>query len=137
MKKLTIVAWALAPALAFSGVALGQSSNAPPQSTSKAAVAPDNSKSNKVDQSNKSPTADDQKDNMSDLKITQAIRRSVMADETLSTYAHNAKIVSVNGTVTLNGVVNSQAESANLAQKAEQVAGSGHVVNKLKIEASK
>ena len=103
MKKLTIVAWALTPALAFSGVALGQSSNDPPQSMSRAAVAPDNSKSNKVDQSNKSPTADDQKDNTSDLKITQAIRRSVMADETLSTYAHNAKIVSVNGTVTLNG----------------------------------
>ena len=100
---------------------------------SMSAVAPDNSKGNKVDPSNQDPTADSQKDNPSDLKITQAIRRDVMADKSLSTYAHNAKIVSINGTVTLNGVVNSQAESDNLAQKAEKVAGSGHVINKLKL----
>ncbi len=86
-----------------------------------------------MDPSNRTATADDQKENDSDRKITQDIRRSVMADKSLSTYAHNAKIVSVNGTVTLNGVVRSQAESDSLAQKAQSVAGSGHVVNQLKV----
>ena len=112
--------WAVILTLASSSVVLGQS-------------APDNSKSNKMDPSNRTATADDQKENDSDRKITQDIRRSVMADKSLSTYAHNAKIVSVNGTVTLNGVVRSQAESDSLAQKAQSIAGSGHVVNQLKV----
>jgi osmotically-inducible protein OsmY len=60
-----------------------------------------------------------------------------MSDKTLSSYAHNAKIVAVNGTVTLNGVVQTEAERNSIAQKAEQVVGSGHVVNKLKVEGAK
>jgi len=136
MKKRAIVSLALVPVLALSTVALGQSKDAPPQSMSRTGVAPDNTKSNK-DASNQNPTADQQKDNESDRKLTQSIRRSVMDDKSLSTYAHNAKIVAVNGTVTLNGVVHSQAESDKLAQKAEAVAGSGHVVNKLKVEGAK
>jgi hyperosmotically inducible protein len=131
MKTFTVAVWAIVPTVALCGVVLGQSKEAPAHSMS--AVAPDNSKSNKEDPSNRNPTADDQKESQSDLKITQAIRRDVMADKSLSAYAHNVKIVSVNGTVTLNGVVNSQTESDSLAQKAEKVAGSGHVVNKLKV----
>jgi hyperosmotically inducible protein len=134
MKNSTSFIWALAAALALPGAVLGQSRDPPSHSMSQTGVAPDNSKSNKVDSSNQNPTADDQKENDSDRKMTQEIRRSVMADKTLSTYAHNAKIVTVNGTVTLNGVVNSQAESDNLAQKAQSVAGSGRVVNKLKVK---
>ena len=126
MKNSTSWVWAVVVALALPGAVLGQTD-----------VAPDNSKSNKVDSSNQNPTADDQKENDSDRKMTQAIRRSVMADKSLSTYAHNAKIVTVNGTVTLNGVVHSQAESDNLAQKAQSVAGSGRVVNKLKVEGAR
>jgi osmotically-inducible protein OsmY len=137
MKKSTSFVCALVAAVALPGAVLGQSRDAPAHSMSQTGVAPDNSKSNKVDPSNQNPTADDQKENDSDRKMTQAIRRSVMADKSLSTYAHNAKIVTVNGTVTLNGVVNSQAESDNLAQKAQSVAGSGRVVNKLKVEGAK
>ena len=138
MKKSILVGWILSTVLVFAaGAAVGQSGDAPSASMSRTAVAPDNSKSNKLDETNVSRTADDQKNTDADLKMTQSIRRSVMADKTLSTYAHNAKIISVNGTVTLNGVVSSQAESDNLVQKAQQVAGSGHVVNKLKVQPSK
>ena len=137
MKKLSIV-WLVVPGfLVTSAVAIGQSSEGAATSMSRGSAAPDNSKSNKLDPSNKSQTADDQKNNMSDIKITQSIRRAVMADRSLSTYAHNAKIVSVNGTVTLNGVVHNQAESDKLAEKAGQVVGSSHVVNKVKVDAGK
>jgi len=94
-----------------------------PEASSGGVAAPDNTKSNKLD-SNRSPSADDQKNTASDLKITQQIRQSVMSDKTLSSYAHNAKIVAVNGTVTLNGVVQTEAERNSIAQKAEQVVGS-------------
>jgi len=137
MKALTIAILTLSPALAVSGAGLAQAQDPSPRSMSSPDVAPDNSKSNKVDPSNRNPTADQQTNNQSDIKLTQAIRRSIMEDKSLSTYAHNAKVVSSNGTVTLNGVVSSQAESDSLARKAEQIAGSGRVVNKLKVDAGR
>jgi osmotically-inducible protein OsmY len=111
---------------------IGEAAAAPPV-TSTEAVAPDNTKSNKQDATNRNPTADDQSNNASDLKITQQIRRSVLDDKSLSTYGHNAKIVSVNGMVTLNGVVQTEAEKVSIAAKAAQVVGADHVVNKLEI----
>lgn len=68
-----------------------------------------------------------------DMDLTKRIRESVMADKALSTYAHNVKIVVVNGTVTLNGVVRSAAERNAVAMKAEAVAGKEHVVNDVKV----
>jgi hyperosmotically inducible periplasmic protein len=92
----------------------------------------DNSKSNR-DPSNRDRSADRQSNSSSDLEITQQVRRRVMDDKGLSTYAHNTKIVSVNGTVTLNGVVHSDAEKAQIAQKAAEVVGADHVVNEIKV----
>ena len=100
-------------------------------------VPADNAKSNKLDPSNMSATADAQKDNESDRTLTQQIRKSVVGDESLSTYAHNVKIVSVNGTVTLNGVVRSKDEKNAVVRKAVTVAGKEHVVDELKIAPAK
>ena len=107
--------------------AMSQSSTAP------GTVPADNTKSNKVDPSNTAATADAQKDNAGDRTITQRIRKSLVADKALSTYAHNVKIVSVNGTVTLNGVVRSEDEKSAVEAKAVSVAGQGNVVNDLKV----
>jgi hyperosmotically inducible periplasmic protein len=109
--------------------ALSQSSTAP----STGIVPADNTKSNKLDPSNTAATADAQKDNAGDRTITQRIRKSLVTDKSLSTYAHNVKIVSVNGTVTLNGVVRSDDEKSAIEAKAVSVAGQGHVVNDLKV----
>jgi osmotically-inducible protein OsmY len=76
-------------------------------------------------------TADGQSNASSDLQITQRIRKSVMADKNLSTYAHNVKIVAVNGAVTLNGVVRNAHEKNVVAMKAQKVAGKGNVTNDL------
>jgi len=107
--------------------AMSQSSTAP------GTVPTDNTKSNKLDPSNTAATADAQKDNAGDRTITQRIRKSLVTDKSLSTYAHNVKIVSVNGTVTLNGVVRSEEEKSAIEAKAVSVAGKGNVVNDLKV----
>jgi osmotically-inducible protein OsmY len=107
--------------------AMSQSSTAP------GTVPADNTKSNKLDPSNTAATADAQKDNAGDRTITQRIRKSLVTDKSLSTYAHNVKIVSVDGTVTLNGVVRSEDEKSAIEAKAVSVAGQGHVVNDLKV----
>jgi hyperosmotically inducible protein len=98
------------------------------------AAAPDNTKSNKEDPSNRATTADMQKNGASDLDLTKRIRSSVMADKELSTYGHNVKIVAVNGTVTLNGVVRSADEKSQIGAKAAAIAGKDHVVNDLKVQ---
>lgn len=97
------------------------------------APASDNSKSNKADQSNMSATADTQSNHSSDVDLTKRIRQSVIADKSLSTYAHNVKIVTLNGSVTLNGVVRSDEERNAVEMKAVAVAGQGKVTNALKV----
>ena len=73
-------------------------------------------------------TADQQKTNATDQEMTKKIRQSVMADKSLSTYAHNIKIISQNGTVTLKGPVKSDDEKQSLVAKAVAVAGSADKV---------
>jgi len=65
--------------------------------------------------------------------LTKRIRQSVVADKSLSTYAHNIKIVTVNGSVTLNGVVRSEDEKGAIEAKAANIAGKNKVTSKLKI----
>ena len=96
-------------------------------------VPADNTRSNKTDATNTSATADAQKDDTSDRTLTQRVRKAVIADKSLSMYAHNIKIVTVNGTVTLNGVVRSDAERSSLEAKAVAVVGQNRVVNDLKV----
>src|ERR1700722_9467309 len=83
-------------------------------SIAQAQTAPDNSKQNDVDASNRSATSDMQKNDKDDLALTKQIRASVIADKSLSTYAHNVKIISDDGNVTLNGVVHSQSEKDSI-----------------------
>jgi hyperosmotically inducible protein len=93
----------------------------------------DNTKSNQTDASNQAVTADDQKETDADRDLVQRIRKSLMADKDLSTYAHNVKVVSINGQVTLNGVVRSADEKSKVASLAQEVAGKQNVVNDLKV----
>jgi hyperosmotically inducible periplasmic protein len=125
----------LVPALLISVVAVAQtpSHDSSTNTTSSAAVAPDNTKSNKTDPSNRAMTADKQANASADVDLTKRIRQSVMADSSLSTYGHNVKIVAVNGSVTLNGVVNTADEKTQIGKKAAAIAGEGHVANELKV----
>jgi|ERR1700730_12040676 hyperosmotically inducible protein len=94
-----------------------------------AQVQPDNTKVNKQDTNPGAVTADQQKENVSDRDLTAKIRKAIMADKSLSTYAHNVKIVSQGGTVTLKGPVRSDAEVQTIVAKATEVAGSSYKVD--------
>jgi hyperosmotically inducible protein len=95
---------------------------------------PDNTKQNK-DQTN--PTADQQKMNPADRALTQKIRKAIHQDTSLSTYAHNIKIIAQDGKVTLRGPVRSEDEKTNIEAKAVAVAGQGNVTNQLEVAPAK
>jgi len=112
---------------------LGGSLVASPRQQNNPPPAADNSKTNQGDASNGAMTADQQKMNSSDQTISKNIRKSIMQDKTLSTYAHNVKVITQDGKVTLKGPVRSDDEKANLEAKATAVAGQGNVVNQLTV----
>jgi hyperosmotically inducible periplasmic protein len=93
----------------------------------------DNTKQNR-DQT--PPTADQQKMNPADRAITQKIRKAIHDDSTLSTYAHNIKIITQDGKVTLRGPVRTQDEKAGLEAKAVSVAGQDNVTDLLQVAPS-
>jgi|SRR5580704_9053504 hyperosmotically inducible protein len=109
--------------LPLAGHAQDQAS--PPSST-----APDNSSQNKKNDK----TAENQKENGSDREMTQKIRQSIVADKSLSTDAHNVKIITQGGQVTLKGPVKTESEKETIASKAADVAGTGKVDNQLTVK---
>jgi osmotically-inducible protein OsmY len=98
------------------------------------APAPDNTKTNDRDRNPGQATADQQKENRPDRDITQDIRRSIMQDKSLSTYAHNVKIISQNGMVTLKGPVQSEEEKSAIEAKAAEIAGKDKVTSQLEVK---
>jgi osmotically-inducible protein OsmY len=92
--------------------------------------APDNTKRNK-DQTD--PSADQQKMNPADRAITQKIRKAIHEDKGLSTYAHNIKVITQDGKVTLRGPVRSEDEKSNLQAKVAEIAGQDNVTNQLEV----
>ena len=99
---------------------------------------PDNSAVNKRDRDPGAVTADQQKMNETDRKLVADIRKAVMADKSLSTYAHNVKIVSQDGVVTLKGPVRSQEEEQAVMAKAMEITGSrDKVVNQMSVSPGK
>ena len=99
----------------------------------KATPAPDNSAVNVRDRNDQTPTAGDQSENEADRAISQNIRQSLTADDTLSTNGKNVKVITIDGKVTLRGPVKSDQEKAAIAAKAQQVAGVKNVDNQLEI----
>jgi len=92
--------------------------------------AADNTKNNR---DKTSPTADQQKLSPADRERTKKIRASINSDKSLSTYAHNIKIISQDGKVTLRGPVRSENEKAAIESKAAAIAGPNSVTNMLDV----
>ena len=130
MIKATFWAVLLVSSLGISSVLV----TAPEASGQEAAPAPDNTKVNKRDQSKTEPTADQQKENSSDRDITRRIRHAVMKDKSLSGYAHNVKIITQNGMVTLKGPVRSEDDKKAVEAKAKEVAGEDKVTSELEVK---
>ena len=97
-------------------------------------VAPDNSAVNVRDRNAPAVTADQQSNDKADVELTRQIRRAVTKDGSLSTMAHNIKIMSANGEVTLRGPVKTQQERTVVASKAQAIAGADKVDNQLEVK---
>jgi hyperosmotically inducible protein len=95
----------------------------------------ENTERNVRDKGDKTLTPEDQLENEADVKITADIRKAITDDESLSTDAHNVKIITRNGMVTLRGPVNSAAEKTKLQAIAQKTPGVSMVHNELEIKA--
>jgi hypothetical protein len=78
-------------------------------------------------------TADDQGGGKPDRELTARIRKAIVEDDSLSLYAHNIKIITRDGRVTLRGPVRSTEEKAAVVAKAEAAAGKS-VTDELTVE---
>jgi len=94
---------------------------------------PDNTKVNQRDRDRSQSTADQQKENANDKTLVREIRQALVKDKALSTYAHNVKVISQGGQVTLKGPVRSQEEKRAVEAKAEQIAGEQNVTSQLEV----
>ncbi len=103
-------------------------------SAQSAAPGPDNSGVNVRDRNPAAVTADQQSNSKSDVALTRRIRRAIMRDHSLSMTAHNVKIISENGAVTLRGPVDSEQEKTAIEKKAEAIAGADKVDNQLEVK---
>ena len=101
--------------------------------TKQSQQAPDNTKINQRDRNKSEPTADQQKDNRSDRELARQIRRAIVKDKSLSTYAHNIKVIAQDGMVTLKGPVNTQEEKQAIEAKASAIAGQGKITNEIEV----
>jgi len=94
------------------------------------APAPDNTKANAQADQN---TADKQSNAASDRTLTQQVRKAITQEKSMSTYAHNVKVVTQNGQVTLSGPVRSDDEKQAIVAKAAEVAGQDHIVDQMSV----
>ena len=103
------------------------------QTSTDTTPAGDNTKMNQRDRQPGEPTADQQKENASDREMAQKIRQSFVHDKSLSTYAHNVKVIAEGGKITLKGPVRSEDEKNALAAKAAEIAGPSNINNQLNV----
>lgn len=97
----------------------------------------DNTGVNSRDRKATEPTAEQQKNNRSDLELTRLIRRAVVTDKSLSIYAQNIKIIAQNGVVTLKGPVRSEEEKQAIEKKATEIAGASQIKNEIEVAPKK
>lgn len=93
----------------------------------------DNTKVNQRDRNKSEPTADQQKNNPADRQLAQQVRKALVKDKSLSTYAHNIKVIAQNGMVTLKGPVKSEEEKQAIEAKAAEVAGADKVTSEIQV----
>lgn len=95
---------------------------------------PDNSKTNQQDRQSGAVTADQQAENKADRDQASKIRKSIIGDKNMSTYARNVKVVVRSGTVVLKGPVRTDEEKNAIEAKAVEIAGASNVKNELTVK---
>lgn len=111
-------------------LAYGQSKDAAPATGTEV----DNTRMNKTDRNNTRRTAQGQSEAEADRRLTAAVRKAIVRDKSLSTYAHNVKVVTRDGVVTLRGPVRTSEEKAKISDLAQQVSGVSKVDDQLLVK---
>ncbi len=94
----------------------------------------DNTAKNARDRNSDTLTPTDQGGSAAESEITAKIRQAIVKDDALSVQAHNVKIITIDGSVTLRGPVKSAAEKAAVTAQAQRIAGAARVDDQLEIE---
>jgi hyperosmotically inducible protein len=126
LPRFRIVAVAAIAVLGLNGNCL----TTPVSAQSSSSQAPDNSSQNK----STAQTADNQANAKGDRQTTAKIRKAIVSDKDLSTYAHNVKIITVNGEVTLKGPVQTDDEKQKVVSLASNVVSADKIVNELTVK---
>jgi hyperosmotically inducible periplasmic protein len=105
-----------------------------PQTSDKANTSADNTKVNQRDRKQSEPTADNAKNGTSDRELMRQIRQEIVADKSLSAYAHNVKVVAQQGNVTLKGVVHTEDEKKTIEDLARKHAGDSNVIDEITVK---
>ena len=132
------------------GMALGCNQNNPPALSAKSTAEPaatsvtanrstltepidrTNTGVNIRDRNSTAKTPLDQNENKADIDITAEIRKRVVESK-MSVNAHNVKIITQDGTVTLRGPVKTEEEKRTIEQIALTAAGTNKVDNQLEV----
>ena len=125
--KLNSIPTSFALLLALGAITLLARSNEPKPKA-------DDSRVNQRDQKQGEATAGQQKRNAGDRDLAAKIRRSLMADKSLSLYAHNVNIISQNGIVTLKGPVRTDLELQTVLANTVEITGNlNKIVNEMAV----
>ncbi|MEX1230061.1 MAG: BON domain-containing protein [Planctomycetaceae bacterium] len=100
-----------------------------------AAVDRSNTGINARDADGAEKTPFDQNENQADINITAEIRKQVV-DTEMSTLAHNVKIITQDGKVTIRGPVETEQEKQSIEEIAQKVAGNDNVTSQLEVDAN-
>ena len=98
------------------------------------ATEPDNAARNVRDRNDRTVTPFDQGHSQTDRDTTAQIRKEIVAGKDLTVNAHNVKIITVDGRVTLRGPVNTAEEKRLIGEIADRIARSGNVDNQLEVK---
>ncbi len=111
-------------------------SKAAPAAQGQTTTRADNTNINERDKSGATKTPQDQANNAQDREQLAAVRRAIVDNKSLSTLAHNVKIVVEGGTVTLRGPVQNADEKAKVEALVKQVKGVTKTDNQLDVKTS-
>ena len=125
-------AW-MAAALMMTWTAAISNAGDPATIAAEAQYPADDTGRNTRDRDGTTLTADEQSNTKGDVEITRQIRQAIVKDDSLSTSAHNVKIITNGGVVTLRGPVVSPEEKTMVAKKAEKINGVDKVDNQLEV----
>lgn len=94
----------------------------------------DNTDVNERDKSGATKTPQDQSNREQDRMLLASVRSAIVRDKSLSTLAHNAKIMVEGGVVTLRGPVKSAEEKAHMETVTKQIKGVSKIDNQLDVK---